>query len=197
MKVKPGALFNRLSVIEDTGKRKRGAKVWLCKCSCGNSVEVRTDYLQQEWTQSCGCLRSDRAKARLPEVWKNNPRKSSDKSVYKFNTLLRQYKNNAKRRDIEFALTDAEVFSLVTQPCDYCGYLPLQYCAEKYGQTYSDFYNGIDRTDSAVGYLPWNVVSCCKTCNIAKNAMSYSEFIEYLNRVYAYMHSKGGHKCLC
>ena len=29
-----GQKFNRLTVLEDTGKRKNGSVVWLCRCDC-------------------------------------------------------------------------------------------------------------------------------------------------------------------
>lgn len=44
-------------------------------------------------------------------------------------------------------------------------------------------YNGIDRKNNTLGYLPDNVVPCCKTCNWAKGKKSYEEFMEYLRRV--------------
>lgn len=52
-----GQRFTRLNVIKDTGKRRSGgAIIWLCKCDCGNYVEVDTGCLKKENTKSCGCL---------------------------------------------------------------------------------------------------------------------------------------------
>lgn len=54
-----------------------------------------------------------------------------------------------------------------------------------FGATYNgDYvYNGVDRLDNAVGYLPGNCVPCCKFCNLAKAGGSYEEFVAYLDRV--------------
>ena len=32
--------FGRLIVKEETDKRKHGQIIWLCKCDCGNNIEV-------------------------------------------------------------------------------------------------------------------------------------------------------------
>ena len=31
---------------------------WICKCSCGKEVEVRTDYLTSKHTTSCGHIKN-------------------------------------------------------------------------------------------------------------------------------------------
>lgn len=52
MLIPSGKKYGLLSVVDEitsTGKRK-----FLCKCSCGNSVEVRLDHLQSGHTSSCG-----------------------------------------------------------------------------------------------------------------------------------------------
>lgn len=49
--------FGQLTVIEDTNKRsKDGCCIWLCICSCGDSIEVSTKSLRNGHTKSCGCL---------------------------------------------------------------------------------------------------------------------------------------------
>ena len=54
-----GQKFGRLTVVKDSGKRCRRNVVWLCKCDCGNNVEVIGSNLTGERTQSCGCLQKD------------------------------------------------------------------------------------------------------------------------------------------
>ena len=54
--------FGRLVVIapaENKGKRTQ----WLCKCDCGNKKIVLTDSLRSGKVQSCGCLRTETARA--------------------------------------------------------------------------------------------------------------------------------------
>jgi hypothetical protein len=40
-------------------KDKASHQYWICKCDCGNIVEVNSDNLRRGLTQSCGCLRSE------------------------------------------------------------------------------------------------------------------------------------------
>jgi hypothetical protein len=40
-----------------------------------------------------------------------------------------------------------------------------------------------DRVDSTRGYEVDNVVSCCRTCNIAKHDMPYGAFVAWAMRV--------------
>jgi hypothetical protein len=52
-----GKIFNKLTVLKDSGKRTtRRVVLWLCQCECGNLVLVPTDALTTGHTQSCGCL---------------------------------------------------------------------------------------------------------------------------------------------
>lgn len=58
-----GEKFGRLTVISNTGKRKGGKVIWLCRCDCGNLTEVMTCNLnmnKKNSTQSCGCLRLEK-----------------------------------------------------------------------------------------------------------------------------------------
>lgn len=177
-----GQVFGYLTVVKETKERIRGAKIWLCKCKCGKEKKVKTDYLQQKWTRSCGCLKKEKAKEKLPFAIKNNPKLNQDISISKFNTLLRSYSYGAKKRNYNFCLTKQEVLNFVTQPCHYCGYLPD---IEKNDNSaiYGDFFNGIDRKNSNKGYSVENCVPCCSTCNTAKNKMGYTDFNNYIDRL--------------
>ena len=56
--------FGRLTAIEKTNKTtKDNYIIWNCKCECGNFCEVDLHSLERGNTQSCGCLRQERAKA--------------------------------------------------------------------------------------------------------------------------------------
>lgn len=88
-----------------------------------------------------------------------------------------EYRNNAKRRGIDFNLTPDEFKFLVSQPCHYCGGNSKDRFAKSRG-------NGIDRKDSSKGYTIDNCVPCCATCNFVKNKMSYNDFILYIRQLY-------------
>lgn len=51
-----GKRFGRLIVESRTEERQNGSVVWRCKCDCGNYKNVPTHSLQNNHTQSCGCL---------------------------------------------------------------------------------------------------------------------------------------------
>ena len=55
-----GEKFGRLEVMRLSDNRKRGAKAWLCQCSCGNKTNVITNDLKSGNVISCGCARGSR-----------------------------------------------------------------------------------------------------------------------------------------
>lgn len=57
-----GKRFGRLIVLEESGFIKKAsgknARLWKCKCDCGNICYIQHQYLQCGDTKSCGCIRS-------------------------------------------------------------------------------------------------------------------------------------------
>lgn len=53
-----GQRFGRLEVIAPA-PNKNGRTAWLCKCDCGNEIEVITKSLRDGNTSSCGCLHKE------------------------------------------------------------------------------------------------------------------------------------------
>lgn len=71
-----GKKIGRLTVIKDTGKNKKSSErskhaIWLCKCECGNSVEITTTSLNGGRTHSCGCIQKEGIRERM--TGKNHP----------------------------------------------------------------------------------------------------------------------------
>lgn len=60
MKDLTGKRFGKLVVIEKTEHRISGSVAWLCKCDCGNKIEVSTRDLNRSAVKSCGCLKKER-----------------------------------------------------------------------------------------------------------------------------------------
>ena len=54
-----GQRFGRLVALTKGKKDKSSHQYWICKCDCGNIVEVNGDNLRRGLTQSCGCLHSE------------------------------------------------------------------------------------------------------------------------------------------
>lgn len=59
-----GRRFENLKVLERAGS-KGGHVAWLCKCDCGNTVIVASNTLRMKGQKTCGCLRKEKATARM------------------------------------------------------------------------------------------------------------------------------------
>ncbi len=161
-----GQRFNRLVVLSETvGRTAR--KSWWCLCDCGKELEVTTSSLRSGNTKSCGCLHIE--KVSLPE------------GTAALNELLSIYRRNAANREIFFDLTDTEMVFLFKQNCYWCGAEPNTVMKSRKS---CYVYNGIDRVDNRRGYEISNVVPCCKVCNVAKQAHTEKEFIDWVQRLY-------------
>jgi hypothetical protein len=55
----PGMRFERLVLVEKTGRTPSGHATWLADCDCGQRVEVIAKNVGTGVTRSCGCLRHD------------------------------------------------------------------------------------------------------------------------------------------
>jgi len=182
----PQTKFSKLTVIKKVTKRINGSTIYLCKCDCGDSVKCRAIDLINGHTATCGC--------------RSNTLKSGQITI---NNIYRTYKNNAKMAPIPFNLSKNQFFLIATKDCHYCGSSPTKkntYMKEDGTASYSGrriskktienswiLLNGIDRMDSSKGYFEDNCVPCCTTCNIAKNALPYETFINWVKSVYNYL----------
>jgi hypothetical protein len=76
-------------------------------------------------------------------------------------------------------------------PCVYCGKEPANLFRRKfqvdgkyrYVPEMDFHYSGIDRVDSAKGYIHGNLVPCCWECNRIKRAMSLEDFLGLIGRI--------------
>ena len=161
-----GDCFGRLEARERVGS-KNGSDIWLCRCTCGIEKPVLSFNLLGKRTKSCGCLQRERIrKGRFPgEATRNS--------------ILRGYKWSAKRRGIDWSLSDEDFFAAMVLPCHYCGSQPsLRTVGLKGGFRC----NGIDRKDNQSGYSADNILSCCKFCQYGKHDSPYNDFVAYLKR---------------
>jgi hypothetical protein len=85
---------------------------------------------------------------------------------------LSLYKSDAKKRGRVWALPDGLALDLLTDTCYYCGDSPSPL-------------NGIDRVNSALGYLEDNVVAACAFCNRMKLDLPQDEFYRRCHRIAA------------
>jgi len=139
--------------------------MWLCRCECGRKSIVRGSLLRMGKTKSCGCLN------RFPS------------GVGNMRRVIRTYKNDAKKRGIEYNLTEKQFAKITQKNCYYCGAKPNNVTNNNVNSG-EYIYNGIDRIDNSKGYTIDNVVPCCKTCNSAKGTLTTKEFKEWVVKIY-------------
>lgn len=67
-----GQQFGLLTPIFLTDKRINNSAVWLCKCECGNEIEVSQDYLRRGFRLSCGCLKESYGIRKIKQLLTDN-----------------------------------------------------------------------------------------------------------------------------
>lgn len=167
-----GKKIHMLTVLSEAPRRKRRSR-FRCQCECGNFTEVDGSKLNTKCVHSCGCF--------IGKQFKPGNRKGLGESVR--NKVIASYKENAKRKGLEYSLTNEKTISFLSGACFYCGREP--YHTLTIPHSYGSFtYNGIDRLNNFGGYTFGNCVSCCKECNYLKNKFSYEEFMTIIKRIY-------------
>lgn len=176
--------FGKLLVIERTTNDKNRNSRWLCQCECGQKKEVLGLTLVSGKATTCGCLTRNIG------------------TLVSYRCLMNTYKCAARKTRRNFLLTEEQFISLVNSPCHYCGipyfstfntyltkngkrnkFQPNGKVTQKYMNSITIKYNGIDRKDNQIGYIFSNCLSCCKTCNFAKKAMPYNDFMAWIKRL--------------
>ena len=170
-KVNPTETYGHLTVHKYNTEKC----YWQCVCKCGNIVYRSAYALRNQKYPSCGCMRN--TKSTLPN------RLSLKRSIYRY------YKANAKKKKLDFNLTEEEFYILITKTnCSYCEAPPsnLAKTRDRPGRKKqkSFKYQGIDRVNPKKGYTVENCVPCCKICNISKNNLSLSDWKEWIYNVY-------------
>ena len=99
-----------------------------------------------------------------------------------FLRVIRQYKANARRRNLGFHLSYDDMRKLTSAPCAYCGQPPSQIMWDS-GANGAYIYNGVDRKNPKLGYTLDNCVSCCGICNKAKGSMTYEAWLAWIDRI--------------
>ena len=88
-----GQTFGRLTAVKKVEViDSRG--LWLCSCSCGNTVVVRAKSLKDGGTQSCGCLSTETRMSRRGEAnprWTGGPRPENNRRGFQeYRDLIKQ-----------------------------------------------------------------------------------------------------------
>lgn len=70
----------------------------------------------------------------------------------------------------------AKMQAKLSAPCNYCDFRVAE----------GDVLNGLDRSDSSLGYTDANTVSCCSSCNAMKGPLREHVFIDNTRRIAAF-----------
>jgi len=173
----PNSQFGYWKVLKVGSDRNRHGKLLAeCQCTCGQTKLVTVASLIQGTSKSCGCKR--------PKIWNKGIKKTPIGQSAKNEVYIR-YKSNAKSRHLLFNLSKECFFGQIELPCFYCNSPPCNvqkvYSRGRIIDKY--VYTGIDRLDNRRGYIPGNVVPCCKYCNAAKGQRTGKEFAEYCRNI--------------
>lgn len=110
-----------------------------------------------------------RSKEHRAKYYLNNKLKIAMARKYSHRRVRYEYELHAKYRNLEFNLSQDDFDKLWGKPCFYCG-AKIETI-------------GIDRVDNLKGYHTWNVVPCCKACNIAKHTMTKDQYVSLCRSV--------------
>lgn len=174
-----GYRSGRLVVKSLAGRTEDGKILWNCDCDCGGSKVVRGQSLVRSTlpTRSCGCI------ARELRRVQHGARRSAREVVE--DRAVCRYIESANGRGIEFSISKKEALDLLLSNCHYCGAEPsMERGKSKNGEVI--LMNGIDRLDSSIGYVPGNVVACCKKDNFSKLNQLPEEYEDQCRRVVAH-----------
>lgn len=169
--------------------------VYSCMClNCGrDDVEVPTYSLsrvlcKKPKTISCMCKTS--RKTRLNKA----PHIDLDmKGIYY------RYSGYRIRHEKRFSsdFISLEQFSeLLYKNCYYCDKPPVIIIIKNSNYPYNSLSSTVDRIDSSKGYELTNCLPCCLECNVMKNNLSYSDFIQHITNIHDHIYKTDKHKYL-
>lgn len=184
-----GQRFGRLVVVRQTERpqgRKTEGKWYECQCDCGTTYLASYSALKHHFTQSCGCLRREKASARLQSMRQSGvirPLLPLEEVAMRHRVYV--YAKAARNRGHAFELTKEQCRALLLGDCFYCGAPPRTSLrvVGKHRGVVPQKVNGIDRKDNDLGYTVDNSVSCCAVCNHMKHTLSVDEFIAHIQRI--------------
>lgn len=107
-----GQKFGRLTVIR-RAENKGKSVCWLCKCDCGNEVEVRSADLRNGMSKSCGCLRD--------EVASKQGKQRIGEKHHNYNHNLTKKEREQGRNIDGYSDWKQEVKRQANYTCDICG----------------------------------------------------------------------------
>ena len=163
-----GQRYGALVAIERLNRKPGRSYTWMCICDCGREYLTTTNSLRSGNTTRC--LRCANSKYAPGE--------------FLYHQVIIQYQANAKRRGLIWELSRETAKTMLKDNCSYCGKQPHEdpAASKNYGDD-TIYYNGIDRIDSAIGYIEINVTTACFICNRSKSNLAMTDWLKHLDRI--------------
>jgi hypothetical protein len=186
-----GQRFGRLVALRFVQRAGRRT-TWEFQCDCGNTVSRDVHNAVNGYTNSCGCLRIESTLKNLAKVdrtkdqWCKLPTGEASKRA-----LFNHYKSAAKKKGLDFELSLERFTELTSSICHYCDTPPRKVYTNSKVNNGGYLCNGVDRLDSAKGYVEGNIVGCCTKCNLGKHTMSERDFLDWVQKVYHNLKKRG------
>lgn len=168
------------------------------KCPVCKLVKPYTDYYKSNQTKtglrsyckSCEKIQNSKREVQYKQTRKEYRKTEKYKSIKRAyyvknkNKILKEnkswaiskagklasYKQGAKLRNIEWAISDEQFYELWGKNCFYCND-PVERI-------------GVDRVDNNKGYVNDNIVPCCSACNRMKLNMKVEDFKSQVCKIY-------------
>lgn len=161
--------IGQLTAIKPNGKSKNRSILWLCKCECGNEINVIANQLKSGYTTHCGCGVYE----------EKNTRWTGYKEIT--GSYFSTIKDNARKRNLEFKITIKYLWNLFLKQDRKCRFTDIELTFVKRwakGQNTAQTAS-LDRIDSSKGYIEGNVQWVHKEINRMKLDRTDEEFINW------------------
>lgn len=163
-------------LVTSQAPRNGNKTMWHCRCiDCGFTTIRRGTHLKIGKFRKCFGSHYNREK--LGGSGTKPPGHANATETFGV------YRIRARNHGHEFSLTREEFVALAVQDCHYCGAAPSQVTNRQHFNG-RFIYNGIDRKDSTLGYVPDNCLPCCGRCNTMKSDIPYAEFLRHVSAIY-------------
>ena len=163
-----GHIYGNLTVLNLAPKKiNRGEAHWECRCICGVIINVSSYGLRNGFIKSCGCH------------WRTAYEDISGE-------YLAALRNGAKSRDLQFNITNEEIwqkFINQERKCAISG-LSLSFFGERSRSKGGCQTASLDRIDSTKGYTVDNIQWVHKDVNQMKMDLPEDNFFKYVKIIY-------------
>jgi len=163
-----GKVYGKLTVIRPTRQNAKKEWYWECKCSCGETTEVRGSHLRSGTIVSCGCVLKE---------FRQNQNKTHGLTYTPEYVRARNRKRERKEAILDKNWTGVMEHQLRTlfQQCVLCGMTEKEH-QEKFGQSLHVDHVHPLKDGNGLNYGSATIL--CQPCNAKKSAKTLDQLDE-------------------